>query len=238
MRAGLHVCPQNDMGGIFMNAKMMLTIAIIAFVFIAFAIEVDMRLSAGWNLVAVPCSTGYINIADLLPIVPPAYKFVPGGGYEAIMALPRPSEGFWVLAMSDAVVHFSCECVDDTLDKARLLGYGSGDSCLGSPDYSKSATDTTDSLVEITAVGCVIHIVHYGIFNCCMDSVAVSLSLLGDIIVIVEDEIAESPCLCICEFEIFMDVQVGHNGIYWIEIIDRPGPYASWSGPIAVTDCH
>ena len=222
------------MGGIRMSKKMMLTIALMMIVFIAMAIEVEMGLSPGWNLVAIPCSTGYINIYDLLPIVPPAYKFVSGSGYVPITGFPRPSEGFWALALGDTVIRFYCECVDDTLEEARLLDYESGDSCL---EYWKSATDTMDSIVSITVEGCVIHILHNAIFNCCYDSATAALTISGDTLIIHETEFANSPCFCICPFEMNMDIQVGHNGEYWIRIIN---PYwdAPWEGPIEVMYCY
>jgi len=80
----------------------------------AFAIEVDINLSQGWNLIAIPCSTGFDEITDILPIVPPAYAFSQDEGYIGIMAFPRPSQSFWVLSLVDTVVRISCNCVDDT----------------------------------------------------------------------------------------------------------------------------
>jgi len=204
------------------------------------AIEVDINLSRGWNLIAMPCSTEFDDIIDILPIVPPAYIYSAGSGYIPIMTFPRLSEGFFVLSLADTNIHISCECVDDTLDETRIIDYTFGDSCLG---YGEKTTPLYDiDSMEITVDHCLINLNYIAWFNCCVDSVTMSLYSTAGTINIIENEYTSTPCFCDCPFEISSTIQVRNSGTYEINIL-YIGLYSPddtilvWAGEVEVTDC-
>jgi len=110
----------------------------------AFSIEMELELQRKWNLIAIPGSTSYDLITDLLPIVPPAYTYEPGVGYEAVYTFPPPSKGFWALSAVDTTIRFSYdpgECTDTLYVSAETL-YISAETLYIAVDTLYIATDT------------------------------------------------------------------------------------------------
>ena len=96
--------------------KIITVITILAFVCVCLnAVELELSLERQWNLIAVPGHTDYSLITDILPVIPPAYTYTPGIGYESTYSFPEPSKGFWVLSPSDTTITLSYmpeECSD------------------------------------------------------------------------------------------------------------------------------
>jgi len=204
------------------------------------AIEVDIALSRGWNLIAMPCSTEFDDIIDILPIVPPAYIYSAGSGYIPVMTFPRLSEGFWVVSLIDTVVHISCECVDDTLGETRLIDYTFGDSCLIEMVKTSPLYDI-DSM-EITVDHCLIYLNYIAWFNCCVDSVTISLNATAGVINIIQTEYASMPCDCICPFQMNSLIMVQNSGFWEINIWNTyfypsADTVLEWTGEAEITDC-
>ena len=98
-----------------------LTISCLAIFFalctVCFAIEVEFHLYPGWNLSAMPCTTSYDTIANVLTILPPAFTYDPtSGSYCIAYKFPAPNVGFWVLSLTETTFTIECECVDVPLD--------------------------------------------------------------------------------------------------------------------------
>jgi hypothetical protein len=198
------------------------------------SMQVDINLHRGWNLVAIPCSTGYSSIAEFLPSFGPAYIYEFSGDYSPITTLPKPSKGFWLLSAVDTLIRVDCICVDDTSLMPVLSGYTFIDSCLGSP--SRDVTDTMDTNIYITITGCNVHVDYCAIFDCNIDSVHTLLSSVRDTIFFNYEVFAADPYPCYCYYHMSVDFVVGKSGTFFLKFNDS---FWAWRGTreITVTGC-
>jgi len=113
--------------------------------------SVELSLSRGWNLIAMPDYRPDEAISSLLPIIPPAYLYdANSGDYGAITNFPPPNAGFWVLCDSDFsttidydTAGFSIIGLDSVARDIELKIYSDGwgdllDSCILSTEKDTS----------------------------------------------------------------------------------------------------
>ena len=97
------------------------TISCLAIIFalstFCFAIEVEFHLYPRWNLIAMPCTTSHDTIAEVLPILPPAFTYdATSGSYCMAYTFPASNIGFWAMSLTETTFTIECECVDVPLD--------------------------------------------------------------------------------------------------------------------------
>ena len=83
--------------------------------------------------------------------------------------------------------------------QARMTALGP---CQG--EGVRSAKGTALSLRQVNDI---VEFTHSGAsYNCCMDSIAVSLEYKGGIVRIIETEYAAVPCRCVCDYTVFGEI--------------------------------
>jgi len=110
-----------------------------------FAIDIDVVLYKGWNLVAMPCDTRTENIEDVLPIITPAYVYNPvARTYVGFDKFPPANVGFWVMSTIDTFFTVRCSAVNSIYDVAITDMFSSNANvCMGEDVVINVQTETT-----------------------------------------------------------------------------------------------
>jgi len=140
------------------------------------------------------------------------------------MQSPESRTSLTPAAVSAAVLLFlfGFGCADD-FREASMVSYAVGDSCLArGQEAALSGGAIDDAQVEITVDGLRIHVAHKNaIFNCCLDTIVVGFSQDGRLLTLREAEVTNTPCHCICPFEVTATIEVLLGGEYVVEIYTR-----------------
>ena len=75
-----------------------------------------------------------------------------------------------------------------------------------------------DDQFTLTVEGDTLHVLHENaVYNCCLDDIAVSLSVEGNVLWLSETEVAPDPCWCLCCYEVEATVVSLAPGSYTVE---------------------
>ena len=108
--------------------------------------------------------------------------------------------------------------LSQSVPEARMTALGP---CQGEGVRSKS-----DERLDLTAAGGTVSFIHSSAtYNCCMDSISVTLVTLAENhLRIVETEYAAEPCRCICDFTVFGEITDLRAGTYTVEVVSAAEP--------------
>ncbi len=104
---------------------------------------------------------------------------------------------------------------------ARLAGIG--DCKNGGATLLAGEQDGGSLTVSVAADGKVSYTHVDAIFNCCIDSIALSVQLDGPKITITETEHASNPCHCICPYDLDGEIVGLQAGAYTIAVCNEDG---------------
>ncbi|MEA1996829.1 MAG: hypothetical protein U9N45_04295 [Gemmatimonadota bacterium] len=95
----------------------------------------------------------------------------------------------------------------------RLSGIGG---CDGGKTELASGRD--DELLVTVEEGLASFTHSNALFNCCMDSLTLEMSVTGRVVRVVETEHCGTPCKCICGYTVYGELEGLEPGVYTLEI--------------------
>ncbi|RKZ21917.1 hypothetical protein DRQ18_03610 [bacterium] len=97
-------------------------------------------------------------------------------------------------------------------ERVELVETWHSDSCV-TGEFKDTA------VVDVWVEGMLVHVIHYNAYlNCCLDDIAVRVKFVGRVIEVHEHEIVETPCDCLCPFNIVYTLRVPSPGEYVLKI--------------------
>jgi hypothetical protein len=105
---------------------------------------------------------------------------------------------------------------DDDTAGPSVIDVGNSDCKDGSgpeakDDWPQDITfDYEDGILTVTHVN--------GYFNCCLDSIDVTMSITGPVIDLYEVEVTPNPCFCECPFDVVTEIAGLAPGSYTVNI--------------------
>lgn len=104
---------------------------------------------------------------------------------------------------------------DDISQEPAIAGVEHG-TCK---DGSGPAKEEWPEQLLLTYTGNVLTVTHVnGVFNCCLDSIEVTMQLNGFTIDLYEEEYAPNPCYCICPFDVITHIANLVAGSYTVNV--------------------
>ena len=100
----------------------------------------------------------------------------------------------------------------------------SNSSCKDDEQPQSIEFDYADGVLTVTHVN--------GVFNCCLDSIEVTMQMEGGTIDLYEQEITPNPCFCVCPFDVTTRIEGLASGSYTVNIFANG--YFAVSGQVEI----